>query len=92
MGVVTTRFDQLTFDPENALVMACGPEIMMTVSARDFVNRGVSRDRIYLSMERHMKCGVGLCGRCQYGAEFVCTDGPVETWSALSARMKVRDL
>lgn len=92
VGVVTTRFDQLSIDPSNTLVMTCGPEIMMTVSAREFVNRGVNPDRIYLSMERHMKCGVGLCGRCQYGPEFVCTDGPVERWSVLAPRLKVRDL
>lgn len=92
VGVVTTRFDQLSFDPGNALILTCGPEIMMTVSAREFVNRGVDPGRIYLSMERHMKCGVGLCGRCQYGPAFVCTDGPVETWTTLAARMKVRDL
>lgn len=92
VGVVTTRFDQLSFEPANAVVMVCGPEIMMTVSAREFVNRGVDPDCIHLSMERHMKCGVGLCGRCQYGPTFVCTDGPVETWSALSPRLKVRDL
>ena len=92
VGVVTQRFGQLSFDPANALVMTCGPEIMMTVSARDFMGRGVAPDRIYLSMERHMKCGVGLCGRCQYGSAFVCYDGPVETWAALAPRLKVRDL
>ncbi len=92
VGVVTTRFDQLSFDPRNALVMTCGPEIMMTVSAREFVNRGVERGRIHLSMERHMKCGIGLCGRCQYGPTFVCTDGPVDRWSVLAPRMKVSDL
>lgn len=92
VGVVTTRFDQLSFDPEKALVMICGPEIMMTVSARDFVSRGVDPARIFLSMERHMKCGVGLCGRCQYGWSFVCCNGPVETWEALAPRLKVRDL
>lgn len=92
VGVVTTRFDQLSIEPENTIVLTCGPEIMMTVTAREFVNRGVGPDRIHLSMERHMKCGVGLCGRCQYGPVFVCTDGPVESWSVLAPRLKVRDL
>jgi hypothetical protein len=34
-------------------------------------------DRVFVSMERHMECGVGLCGHCQMGPFFVCKDGPV---------------
>jgi sulfhydrogenase subunit gamma (sulfur reductase) len=38
---------------------------------------GVPRDRVWVTMERHMDCGVGLCGHCQLGPKFVCRDGPV---------------
>ena len=41
------------------------------------VNKGLLEEDIYLSMERNMACGIGLCGHCQYGGLFVCKDGPV---------------
>lgn len=92
VGTVVQRFGQLSFDPENAIVLTCGPEIMMIVVAREMAAAGVEPSRIHLSMERHMKCGIGLCGRCQYGPIFVCTDGPVEAWRELAPRMRVSQL
>jgi NAD(P)H-flavin reductase len=43
----------------------------------EFQRRGVPSERIYLSMERNMKCAIGFCGHCQYGPTFICKDGPV---------------
>jgi NAD(P)H-flavin reductase len=77
VGVVTTLIGKAPFDPMNALAMVCGPEIMMRFTAMALQKRGVSDDKIYVSMERNMKCGIGLCGHCQMGSEFVCKDGPV---------------
>jgi NAD(P)H-flavin reductase len=57
--------------------MMCGPEPMMHAGIKNLVGRGITEDRIYLSMERSMHCAVGHCGHCQYGASFVCRDGPV---------------
>jgi NAD(P)H-flavin reductase len=48
--------------------------------------RGVAQERIHVSLERNMKCGIGFCGHCQHGPNFVCKDGPVFPFS------KVRDL
>ena len=58
-------------------VFICGPEVMMRYAIQALEKRGVSRDRIHLSMERNMKCAVGVCGHCQWGPHFVCRDGPV---------------
>jgi len=80
VGVVTTLISKSPFDPMNALAMVCGPEIMMRFTALALQKRGVSDDRIYVSMERNMKCGIGLCGHCQMGPEFVCKDGPVYSY------------
>jgi len=77
VGVVTTLFKYARFRPANSLAMICGPEIMMRFVARELETRGLPRRDIYLSMERNMKCGVGLCGHCQYGPTFICRDGPV---------------
>lgn len=77
VGVVTTMIPRAPFDPSNTLSMICGPEVMMRFAAMGLQKRGVPEDRIYLSMERNMKCGIGLCGHCQYGPLFTCKDGPV---------------
>lgn len=77
VGVVTTIVGRAGFDPTNTVAMVCGPEVMMRFSVMELQRRGVSSDRIYLSMERNMKCAIGLCGHCQYGPTFVCKDGPV---------------
>jgi NAD(P)H-flavin reductase len=63
--------------------MMCGPETMMVAGAKALLARGVTEDDIYLSMERNMQCGVGLCGHCQHGANYVCRDGPVFAYPQL---------
>jgi len=77
VGVVTTLFKYARFQPAHSVAMVCGPEIMMRFVTRELEARGLSREDIYLSMERNMKCAVGFCGHCQYGPYFICRDGPV---------------
>ncbi len=77
VGVVTTLIPKSPFDPHNAIAMICGPEVMIRFTVMEFLRRGVETDHIYISMERNMKCGIGLCGHCQFGQYFVCKDGPV---------------
>lgn len=76
-GVVTALFDALELDASSTVAMICGPEVMMRFTVRELTARGLAEDRIYVSLERNMKCAVGLCGHCQYGPLFVCRDGPV---------------
>ena len=54
--------------------------------------RGVEDDRIFISMERNMKCGVGLCGHCQIGPTFVCKDGPVYPYSQMRNVLTKREM
>ena len=49
----------------------------MEATADVLHSRGLTDDRILVTLERHMDCGVGLCGHCQFGRFFVCRDGPV---------------
>jgi sulfhydrogenase subunit gamma (sulfur reductase) len=77
VGLVTGVFDQARIDGARSLVMMCGPEPMMRASVTELSRRGVAEDAIYLSMERNMQCALGHCGHCQYGAAFVCRQGPV---------------
>ena len=82
-GQITELFDDVEFDPNNCLVMMCGPEGMMVAAADTLIGRGVPEGEIWLSMERNMKCAIGQCGHCQYGASFVCKDGPVFCYSRM---------
>ncbi|MBZ5682079.1 MAG: FAD/NAD(P)-binding protein [Acidobacteriia bacterium] len=77
VGVVTTLFKYARLQPARSVAMLCGPEIMMRFVTRELEVHGLSRDNIYVSMERNMKCAVGFCGHCQYGPHFICKDGPV---------------
>jgi NAD(P)H-flavin reductase len=54
--------------------------------------RGVPDERIFLSLERDMRCGIGLCGHCQLGPTLICRDGPVYTQAQVAALMGVREL
>ena len=92
VGVVSSLLSSATLDPEGTLAMLCGPEIMMRFTARELVALGVSPQRIFLSLERSMKCGVGLCGHCQLGGLFICKDGPVVRWDRAAALLNVREM
>lgn len=77
VGVVPSLLRQARFEPEQTLVFACGPEVMMRFTERELARLGVGPAQLYLALERNMKCAVGLCGRCQLGPAFLCKDGPV---------------
>jgi hypothetical protein len=92
VGFVTALIPKASFDPQNAVAMLCGPEVMMRYAALGLMNRGRDEDSIYLSMERNMKCGVGFCGHCQYGPRFVCKDGPVFRFDRISYLFAKREV
>ena len=77
VGVVTHLIGKAPFDHLNCKAMVCGPEIMMRFTILEFQKRGIDDKNIFVSMERNMKCGIGLCGHCQIGPVFACKDGPV---------------
>jgi len=85
VGVVTTLIAQAPLDPANTTAMVCGPEVMMRFTLMELQRRGIPAERVYLSMERNMKCAVGFCGHCQYGPTFVCKDGPVFRFDRIAA-------
>ncbi len=82
VGQVTELFDGMVIT-ENTIVMMCGPEGMMRACIHELHKRQVADERIYLSMERNMQCGVGRCGHCQFGAHFICRQGPVFSLAAV---------
>lgn len=92
VGVVTTRIPDARFDPARTTAFVCGPEIMMKLTAAALVERKVPAEAIYLSMERNMKCAIGLCGHCQYQPSFICRDGPVLPFSAIQSLLQLKEV
>ncbi len=92
VGVVTTLISRAPFDPSNAVSMVCGPEIMMRFAVAELQKRGMKTTDIYVSLERNMKCGIGLCGHCQYGPVFICKDGPVFAFDRIKSLFSRREL
>ena len=92
VGVVTTRLPDARFDPARTTAFLCGPEIMMRLTAQALIARGVAPGAIWLSMERNMKCAIGLCGHCQFGPSFVCRDGPVLCYRDVEPFLTVREV
>ncbi|GAB6098519.1 anaerobic sulfite reductase subunit AsrB [Halanaerocella petrolearia] len=77
-GFVTEYIGQVPFeDLDNYHVVIVGPPVMMDVAASKCLEQGVAKEKIWVSMERNMSCGVGKCGHCKIGDTYVCVDGPV---------------
>lgn len=92
VGVVTTLIPRAAFDPSNAVALVCGPEIMMRFAITALREAGLPDAAIHLSMERNMKCAIGLCGHCQFGPAFVCRDGPVFRYDAVRDILALREI
>ena len=75
-GLVTSLLEDLDIDKANAYVFVCGPAIMLKFTTLALLNAGLAPEQIYLSMNRRMSCGMGLCGRCNIGPYYLCKDGP----------------
>jgi NAD(P)H-flavin reductase len=92
VGVVPKLLATARFDPTTATAFVCGPEIMLRFAVRGLVERGVAPERIHVSLERNMRCGLGHCGHCQLGPTLICRDGPVYPYPTAGPWLEVREL
>ena len=92
VGVVPVLVPRVALDPKRTIAMVCGPEVMMRFTANALRAAGLCDNRIYVSMERNMKCGIGLCGHCQFGPSFVCKDGPVMRYDKIAGIFAMREI
>jgi sulfhydrogenase subunit gamma (sulfur reductase) len=69
--------------PDNTIAITCGPPIMIKFVIQNLKEMGFTDDQIYTTIENKMKCGVGKCGRCNVGKDYVCVSGPVYSWAQL---------
>lgn len=90
VGLVTTLAGGLDAGAGDAVAFVCGPEIMMRLTARELLARGVTDIRI--SLERNMRCGIGWCGHCQLGPWLLCRDGPVVPYREAAPLLSVKEM
>ncbi len=92
VGFVTAMLANLPLDPSATTAYLCGPEIMMRRALSELAHLGVEHKDMYLSMERNMRCAIGICGHCQWGADFICQQGPIFCAEKIRQRLQVREL
>src|SRR5450755_16782 len=80
------------FDGENAVAFICRSEALTRPAVQALQDRGMTTDRIYVTLERNMKCGIGFCGHCQFGPTFMCKEGPVYRFDSIEKIFTIREL
>ncbi len=85
VGFVPTIVKEEAPSAENTIAVTCGPPIMIKFVLQELEKLGFAPEQIYTTLERRMKCGLGLCGRCNIGPKYVCIDGPVFSLAELKA-------
>jgi NAD(P)H-flavin reductase len=88
VGIITQLFHGAKPTGRNVTAFVCGPERMMLSVVDLLADLAVPPEHTWLTLERHMECGVGLCGHCQLGSRFVCRDGPVFSVAELGSDLR----
>lgn len=84
IGFVTQLIEQAQLNNQNKVVFICGPPVMIQKTVEIFKKKGFNDDQIFVSMERKMQCGIGVCGHCMIRGKYVCKDGPVIRYDEIS--------
>jgi NAD(P)H-flavin reductase len=84
-GFVPAVLEEVAPSPNNTIALVCGPPIMLKFTLPVLTKLGFAPSEIITSLEMRMKCGIGLCGRCNIGSKYVCMDGPVFTYEQIQA-------
>lgn len=92
VGFVTEPLRRLPVRPERTTAFLCGPEPMMRNAAKELLRKRMAANRIRVSLERNMQCGVGWCGHCQLGPLLLCRDGPVTGFDIAEPLLRTEEL
>jgi len=87
VGLITKLLDDIRIDAKATFAIVCGPPIMFKFVCNRLNQLGIPMDRMFVSLERRMHCGMGKCCRCNVGSTFTCIDGPVfDFWSVMNLK------
>ncbi len=85
VGLLPELFKKVHLDPRQTYAAVVGPPVVYKFVLRELLDQRFSKDRIVMSLERRMKCGIGKCGHCSVGYKYTCIHGPVFTyWDAIN--------
>ncbi len=84
VGLIPNVLLEMAPGADNAVAVTCGPPIMIKFTLQALKKLGFGDEQIVTTLDKRMKCGVGLCGRCNIGGKYVCVDGPVFTCAQLA--------
>ncbi|MDR2573884.1 MAG: FAD/NAD(P)-binding protein [Desulfovibrio sp.] len=85
VGLIPNVLLELRPAPENCVAVLCGPPIMIKFTLQALEKLDFRPENIVTTLEKRMKCGIGICGRCNIGGRYVCVDGPVFSLEQLQA-------
>ena len=86
-GRITELFKDIAIQPDKTFAIVCGPPVMFKFVCTHLDGLGVPMNRMFVSLERRMHCGMGKCCRCMVGSTFTCVDGPVfDYWTVLNLK------
>jgi len=85
-GLVTEYLDAPGISFKNAFAFICGPPVMISITMKNLHGMGMKENRIFTSLEAHMKCGIGKCGHCNIDGKYICTEGPVFSYADIKDR------
>jgi NAD(P)H-flavin reductase len=87
VGLITKLLDGITISPADTYAIVCGPPVMFKFVCNQLSRIGVPMNRMFVSLERRMHCGMGKCCRCNIGSTYTCVDGPVfDFWSVMNLK------
>ena len=87
VGLITELLDDVKVAPNETYAIVCGPPVMFKFVCQRLNQMGIPMDRMFVSLERRMHCGMGKCCRCNVGSTYTCTDGPVfDYWSVINLK------
>jgi NAD(P)H-flavin reductase len=84
VGLIPNVLLEMNPDPKNCIALTCGPPIMIKFTLQALAKLKFAPEQIYTTLEKRMKCGIGICGRCNIGGKYVCIDGPVFSMAELN--------
>jgi NAD(P)H-flavin reductase len=77
VGLVPELLDDVVIDPLHTVAAVCGPPALYRCLLEQLAATGIPAGRIFATLERRMRCGVGACCHCVTSGVFLCQDGPV---------------
>ena len=83
VGLITTLIPDVTLEPERTFAVVVGPPVMYKFVIKELLKKEIPERQILVSLERHMKCGLGKCGHCQINGIYCCQEGPVMSYERI---------